>query len=147
MNKRLDISSWPAWRSLTRLTEPMNYQLCWLSSTIIILHSSPSLPAPFRSRKVCRSRQLTKFLTIQQLKRIYIKTWLTSFAPLTELDESLALLVELDNKMHQSPSLNASFWSRKVRISSAYNWVTIYKLLWLHSLLDRADIFSALLIS
>ena len=40
---------------------------------------------------------------------------------LTEVNEFLVLLVELNNKMHQSPSLEAPFWSRKVHISSAYN--------------------------
>ena len=42
-SQRSTISSWLGWWSLTCLTESMNSQLCWLSSTIIIKRLSPSL--------------------------------------------------------------------------------------------------------
>ena len=114
---------------LARLTEPdsldganeLSALLVELNNNNIAFKSISLRSLSFTQSLYISSAYKVPYYTVQQLKRIYIKTCLTSFAPLTELDESLALLVELDNKMHQSPSLNASFWSRKVRISSAYN--------------------------
>ena len=114
---------------LARLTEPdsldganeLSALLVELNNNNIAFKSISLRSLSFTQSLYISSAYKVPYYTVQQLKRIYIKTCLTSFAPLTELDESLALLVELDNKMHQSPSLNAFFWSRKVRISSAYN--------------------------
>ena len=114
---------------LARLTEPdsldganeLSALLVELNNNNIAFKSISLRSLSFTQSLYISSAYKVPYYTVQQLKRIYIKTCLTSFAPLTELDESLALLVELDNKMHQSPSLNASFWSSKVRNSSAYN--------------------------
>ena len=114
---------------LARLTEPdsldgtneLSALLVELNNNNIAFKSISLRSLSFTQSLYISSAYKVPYYTVQQLKRIYIKTCLTSFAPLTELDESLALLVELDNKMHQSPSLNASFWSRKVRNSAPYN--------------------------
>ena len=114
---------------LARLTEPdsldganeLSALLVELNNNNIAFKSISLRSLSFTQSLYISSAYKVPYYTVQQLKRIYIKTCLTSFAPLTELDESLALLVELDNKMHQSPSLNASFWARKVRNSSAFN--------------------------
>ena len=96
--------------SLACLTEPdsldgvyaLSALLVELNNNNIAFKSISLRSLSFTQSLYISSAYKVPYYTVQQLKRIYIKTCLTSFAPLTELDESLALLVELDNKMHQS---------------------------------------------
>ena len=75
--------------------------------TVIIIHSSPFLYTLFRLRKVrfLSAYKVSYYKTINTF--MYMLTW-RSFSCLMELNEFLALLVELDNKVHQSLFLNAT---------------------------------------
>ena len=104
--------------SLACLTEPDSLDGAYaLSALLVELNNNNNAFKSISLRFLSVMQSL--YLVILHSKLLYNNQSISIHALLMELNESLALLVELDNKMHQSLFLDASFRPCKVCISSA----------------------------